>query len=223
MALNAKSSGFFEEYATSIESGVKNQSINRSLDFYPYIKRSIDLFITIFASPLAIILIAIFAILIKLETPGPAFFLQERVGQNGKYFKVIKLRSMGVNAEKNGAQWAIANDPRVTKIGSFIRKTRIDELPQLLNILKGEMSIVGPRPERPIFTAQFNEEIPGFVNRLVVKPGLTGLAQVNGGYELSPKEKLDKDLNYIRNKNTFLDIKIILKTIKVCVKGDGAR
>ena len=167
--------------------------------------------------------ILIFAVIIKLETPGPAFFLQERVGLHGKYFKVIKLRSMGVNAEKNGAQWATKNDPRVTKVGAFIRKTRIDELPQLFNVLKGDMSLIGPRPERPMFTAQFNEEIPGFIDRLQVKPGITGWAQVNGGYDITPREKLELDRYYINNMSFWLDLKIILKTIKVCITGDGAR
>mgnify|MGYP001317651074 FL=1 len=175
------------------------------------------------ALPIAIPIILIFAVIIKLETPGPAFFLQERVGLHGKYFKVIKLRSMGVNAEKNGAQWATKNDPRVTKVGAFIRKTRIDELPQLFNVLKGDMSLIGPRPERPMFTAQFNEEIPGFIDRLQVKPGITGWAQVNGGYDITPKEKLELDRYYINNMSFWLDLKIILKTIKVCITGDGAR
>lgn len=130
---------------------------------------------------------------------------------------------MGVNAEKNGAQWATKNDPRVTKVGAFIRKTRIDELPQLFNVLKGDMSLIGPRPERPMFTAQFNEEIPGFIDRLQVKPGITGWAQVNGGYDITPREKLELDRYYINNMSFWLDLKIILKTIKVCITGDGAR
>ena len=179
--------------------------------------------LSLLALPIAIPIILIFAVIIKLETPGPAFFLQERVGLHGKYFKVIKLRSMGVNAEKNGAQWATKNDPRVTKVGAFIRKTRIDELPQLFNVLKGDMSLIGPRPERPMFTAQFNEEIPGFIDRLQVKPGITGWAQVNGGYDITPKEKLELDRYYINNMSFWLDLKIILKTIKVCLTGDGAR
>lgn len=179
--------------------------------------------LSLLALPIAIPIILIFIIIIKLETPGPVFFLQERVGLHGRYFKVIKLRSMGVDAEKNGAQWAAKNDPRVTKVGAFIRKTRIDELPQLFNVLKGDMSLVGPRPERPMFTAQFNDEIPGFIDRLQVKPGITGWAQVNGGYDITPKEKLELDRYYINNMSFWLDLKIILKTIKVCITGDGAR
>ncbi|OQP10122.1 sugar transferase [Geobacillus thermoleovorans] len=193
------------------------------IKYYPYIKRFLDIVFSLLALPVAIPIIVIFAIIIKLETPGPAFFLQERVGLHGKYFKVIKLRSMEVNAEKNGAQWAAKNDPRVTRVGAFIRKTRIDELPQLFNVLKGDMSLIGPRPERPMFTAQFNEEIPGFIDRLQVKPGITGWAQVNGGYDITPREKLELDRYYIHNMSFWLDLKIIFKTIKVCLTGDGAR
>lgn len=167
--------------------------------------------------------ILIFSILIVLESPGSPFYLQERLGLNGKRFRVIKLRSMRNDAEKNGAKWAEKNDPRVTKIGLFIRKTRIDELPQLFNILKGEMSLVGPRPERPIFTEKFERDIPGFKKRLEVKPGLTGWAQVNGGYEVTPKEKLNLDVYYINHASIILDFKIIIKTVRVVITGDGAR
>jgi exopolysaccharide biosynthesis polyprenyl glycosylphosphotransferase len=218
-----KKNNFFQEYAIAIDTQyiIRNQKAN--VKYYPYIKRFLDILLSLLALPIAIPIILIFAIIIKLETPGPAFFLQERVGLHGKYFKVIKLRSMGVNAEKNGAQWAAKNDPRVTKVGAFIRKTRIDELPQLFNVLKGDMSLIGPRPERPMFTAQFNVEIPGFVDRLQVKPGITGWAQVNGGYDITPREKLELDRYYINNMSFWLDLKIILKTIKVCITGDGAR
>ncbi|EOQ02675.1 hypothetical protein IIY_01810 [Bacillus cereus VD140] len=115
------------------------------------------------------------------------------------------------------------NDPRITKVGMFIRMTRIDELPQFFNILKGDMSVVGPRPERPIFTKEFEKQIPGFKKRLLVKPGITGWAQVNGGYDITPREKLELDIYYINNVNCILDIKIILNTIKVVFTGDGAR
>jgi exopolysaccharide biosynthesis polyprenyl glycosylphosphotransferase len=219
---SAKKNDFFREYAVALEAGrLKRQRAD--VKFYPYVKRFFDVFLSLLALPIAIPIILIFAVIIKLETPGPAFFLQERVGLHGKYFKVIKLRSMEVNAEKNGAQWAKKNDPRVTKVGAFIRKTRIDELPQLFNVLKGDMSLIGPRPERPMFTAQFNEEIPGFIDRLQVKPGITGWAQVNGGYDITPREKLELDLYYINNISFLLDLKIIVKTIKVCITGDGAR
>lgn len=206
---------------------VLDKNINKKEQYktriYPYVKRIFDILISFLSMPIALIIITIFAIIIKIESPGPAFFLQERVGLNGRKFLIIKLRSMRIDAEKNGAQWAAKNDPRVTKVGAFIRKTRIDELPQLFNVLKGDMSLIGPRPERPIFMEQFNKEIPGFVDRLKVRPGITGWAQVNGGYDITPKEKLELDRYYIKNMSFFLDLKIILKTIKVCVTGDGAR
>jgi len=163
------------------------------------------------------------ALAIKLESPGPIFYQQERNGLNGRVFRVIKFRSMRVDAEKNGPQWAAKNDSRVTRVGQFIRKTRIDELPQLINVLRGEMSLIGPRPERPIFTEQFEKEIPGFKKRLLVKPGLTGWAQVNGGYDITPKEKLELDLYYIENQSFSLDLQILLKTIWVVLSGSGAR
>jgi exopolysaccharide biosynthesis polyprenyl glycosylphosphotransferase len=222
LGANAEENDFFKEYAIALDVE-QIESQRKNIKLYQYIKRFFDVILSLLALPIAIPIILIFAFIIKLETPGPAFFLQERVGLNGKYFKVIKLRSMGVNAEKNGAQWAKKNDPRVTKVGAFIRKTRIDELPQLFNVLKGDMSLIGPRPERPIFTAQFNEEIPGFIERLQVRPGITGWAQVNGGYDITPREKLELDRYYINNMSFFLDLKIILKTIKVCITGDGAR
>lgn len=163
------------------------------------------------------------ALAIKLESPGPIFYRQARNGLNGRIFHVIKFRSMRVDAEKNGPQWAKKNDSRVTRVGQFIRKTRIDELPQLINVLRGEMSLIGPRPERPMFTDQFEEEIPGFKNRLLVKPGLTGWAQVNGGYDITPKEKLELDLYYIENQSFTLDLQILLKTVWVVLSGSGAR
>ncbi|WP_035146490.1 sugar transferase [Caldicoprobacter faecalis] len=190
--------------------------------WYEKIKRVMDIVLSLIGLVIAIPLMLIFGIAIKLESKGPVFYCQERVGKNGKVFMLYKLRSMYQNAEENGAKWAEKDDPRVTKVGRIMRKTRIDELPQLFNVLKGDMSIVGPRPERPIFTYQFNEQIPGFVNRLQVKPGLTGWAQVNGGYELGPAEKLEYDLYYIENRSIWMDIKIMLKTVKVILTGKGA-
>lgn len=220
MQNNTNQNNFYEEYASTIE---VSRSKEKQTGFYSFLKRAIDIAISIILLPIALILIFIFAIIIKIETPGSAFFSQERVGLKGRYFKVIKLRSMGVNAEKNGAKWAIVNDPRITRVGRFIRKTRIDELPQLFNVLKGDMSLVGPRPERPMFTAEFNQYIPGFTNRLAVKPGLTGWAQVNGGYDISPKEKLNLDVYYINSKSLKMDLIILVKTIKVVFTGEGAR
>jgi len=173
----------------------------------------------LFAAPI----ILVFACLIVIETPGSPFYVQERVGKNGVCFRIVKLRSMRQDAEKGGAKWAEVNDSRVTRVGAFIRKTRIDELPQFISVLKGDMSIIGPRPERPMFTEQFDKEIQGFKNRLLVKPGLTGLAQVSGGYDITPAEKLKYDLRYIENLSFLLEVKILLKTVKVVLTGEGAR
>lgn len=165
----------------------------------------------------------IFGIWIKLDSEGSIIYKQERVGLNGALFHVIKLRSMARDAEKNGMQWATKNDARVTKVGKIIRKTRIDEIPQFINVLKGEMSIIGPRPERQYYTDQFVKDIPGFEKRLWIKPGITGWAQVNGGYEISPAEKLELDLEYMEKRSIRFDLKIVVKTVLIVFTADGAR
>lgn len=208
------SNGISEELDYSI--------VNDSFLFKIY-HRVLDIIIGIVGLVISIPILIIFGIMIKKEDGGPIFYKQDRLGKDGKVIFIYKLRSMRVDAEKNGAVWAEKNDPRITKVGRFIRKTRIDEIPQFLNILKGEMSIIGPRPERPTLTMEFNEKIPGFINRLVVKPGLTGYAQVNGGYDISPEDKIKDDLYYIRNRSLFLDLGILLKTVKVVLTGEGAR
>lgn len=159
-------------------------SIVKGTVLFDLYQRIMDLVLSIIGLVIGLPLIAIFGILIKIEDKGPITYKQERLGKCGRRFYIYKLRSMRTDAEKFGAQWAEKDDPRITKVGKFIRKTRIDEIPQLFNILKGDMGLIGPRPERPNFTVQFNEEIPGFINRLAIKPGLTGWAQVNGGYEI---------------------------------------
>ncbi|WP_425589531.1 exopolysaccharide biosynthesis polyprenyl glycosylphosphotransferase [Fictibacillus terranigra] len=214
--------------ARELHQFVNQDVINRDFNttnvrIYLFLRGLIDFVLALFALILISPIIILFSVVIVLESKGSAFFYQERVGLNGKKFNIIKLRSMGIDAEKSGAQWATKNDPRVTRIGSFIRKTRIDELPQLINILKGDMSLIGPRPERPIFNDRFSKEIPGFSNRLVIKPGITGWAQVNGGYEITASEKLKLDLQYINNLGIIIDLKIIFKTIRVVLTGDGAR
>ena len=191
--------------------------------FYEFIKRLIDIVLCIIAATIAIPITVITGVFVVLESKGSPIYSQERLGKDEKPFILYKIRSMSFDAEKNGPQWADKNDGRVTKIGRFIRKTRIDELPQLYNILKGDMTIVGPRPERAVFTYEFEKNIPGFTNRLKVKPGLTGFAQVNGGYEMTPKEKLHWDLKYIEERNFRKDLKIILKTVLVIFTGHGAR
>lgn len=215
------SNGFefnYPKYVNEIDySIVKGKAI---FDAY---QRLLDILVSLVGLVIGIPIIAIFGILIKLEDNGPITYKQERLGKSGKKFYIYKLRSMRTDAEKFGAQWAEKDDPRITKVGKFIRKTRIDEIPQLFNILKGDMSIIGPRPERPSFTVQFNEEIPGFVNRLAIKPGLTGWAQVNGGYDITPEEKLKADIYYIKNRSFLMDMNILFKTIKVVFTGEGAR
>ena len=153
-------------------------------------KRFWDIVFGLIGFVVSIPFIIIFGIIIKLTSKGPVFFKQERVGYMGKNFYVIKLRSMRKDAEaKTGAVWAQKNDPRVTPVGRFMRKTRIDELPQFWNVLKGDMSLVGPRPERPELTEKFYKKWPEFPQRLRIIPGITGYAQVNGGYDISPEEK----------------------------------
>jgi len=199
------------------------ESIKRKSIVYSFIKRSMDLILALMAFIITAPFVLFFIALIKIDSRGPALFIQERVGLNGKIFKIYKLRTMRLDAEVNGPQWASTDDPRITKLGHFLRKTRIDELPQFVNVILGDMSLVGPRPERAFFLVKFNHEVPGFTNRLAVKPGLTGWAQVNGGYELTPKEKLDLDLYYIEHQSILLDIRIMFKTIKVVLTGEGAR
>ena len=165
----------------------------------------------------------IVCIAIYLELGVNPIYTQKRVGLNGRVFKIYKLRSMYIDAEKDGPRWASENDERVTKVGRIIRKTRIDELPQLVNILKGDMSIIGPRPERPELIKEFIKYLPDFNDRLLVKPGITGWAQVNGGYTLTPKEKLEFDKYYIQNRGFKLDLLILIKTIMVIFTRHGAR
>lgn len=194
-----------------------------NMNKYRGLKRLTDFFFSIVLLVPAIPICLISALFIILETNGNPLYIQERVGLNGDKFKIYKLRSMYSDAEKDGHKWAEKEDSRITKVGSIIRKTRIDELPQLINIIKGEMAIIGPRPERPEFIEEFLKEIPDFNDRLAVKPGITGWAQVNGGYELSPKEKLKYDQYYIEHENFKLDILILFKTIKVVFTGEGSR
>ncbi|WP_056974654.1 sugar transferase, partial [Limosilactobacillus vaginalis] len=169
-------------------------------------------------------IILIFAILIKLTSKGPVFFRQERVGYMGKPIVITKLRSMRNDAEKKtGAVWATKDDPRVTPVGKFMRKTRVDELPQFWSIIKGDMSLVGPRPERFVLTEKFTEKWPNFPQRLRIIPGLTGYAQIHGGYDLKPNEKCKLDNYYIDNYSLGFDFKIAFETLKIIVTGDGAR
>ena len=190
---------------------------------YRRAKRMVELLISIFLLILIIPICLITCIFIVIESSGNPIYLQERVGLNGRKFMMYKLRSMYLDAEKNGHQWAIKNDHRITKVGKFIRRTRIDEFPQIINIIKGEMSIIGPRPERPEFVSEFLNYIPDFNDRLAIPPGITGWAQVNGGYDLTPYEKLKYDKYYIEHECFQLDSLILFKTIKVIFTGHGSR
>lgn len=164
------------------------------------------------------------ALAIGLESPGPIFFKQLRTGRYNKEYEVIKFRSMRIDAEKDGAKWASTNDARVTRVGRFIRKTRIDELPQLINVMKGEMSLVGPRPEREVFIKDLEKVIPYYRFRHAVRPGITGLAQVKYPYGASVEDaewKHRYDMYYIKHRRFWLDVKIIFLTIKVVLFGMG--
>lgn len=187
-------------------------------------KRFWDIIFGLIGLIISIPFIFIFGIIIKLTSKGPIFFKQERVGYMGKTFDVIKLRSMRNDAEaKTGAVWAKKNDPRVTAVGRFMRKTRIDELPQFWNVLKGDMSMIGPRPERPELTEKFYKQWPEFPQRLRIIPGITGYAQIHGGYDLKPNEKCKLDNYYIEHYSLCQDFKIAFETFKIIFTGDGAR
>jgi sugar transferase (PEP-CTERM system associated) len=190
-------------------------------------KRSFDVVISLLLLLLTGPIILLFALLIKLESKGGAFFRQERVGLYGQTFSILKLRSMRNDAEIAGqAVWASENDPRITRIGRFIRKVRIDELPQAWSVLKGEMSFVGPRPERPQFVDDLQTKMPYYTERHMVKPGITGWAQINYPYGASiedSRHKLEYDLYYAKNYTPFLDILILLQTIRVVLWPEGAR
>jgi sugar transferase (PEP-CTERM system associated) len=165
-------------------------------------------------------------LLVRLSSPGPVFFRQERVGLNGKIFNVYKFRTMVVDAEAAGAQWAKKNDPRVTRVGQFMRKTRLDEVPQLWNVLRGDMSFVGPRPERPEFVSWLATELPFYEVRNMIRPGLTGWAQIRYGYGATleeSREKLAYDLYYVKHQTLGLDLLIMFETIKTIIRRRGAQ
>ncbi len=217
--------------------------------YYHHVKRLIDVGLAAYGLVAAFPLLVLIAIAIKLDSPGPVFFRQERRGKDGKAFQIIKFRTMHLHAESNGPQWASSRDPRITRMGRILRRFRLDEFPQFINILRGEMSCIGPRPEREIFIKKFQEllprvrsgrrikdppaceihydyyeRIPYYRHRLLMKPGLTGWAQVMFPYASSPeqtKEKLEYDLFYIKNMSFFLDLAILLKTVRITLFGRG--
>ena len=192
-----------------------------------FTKRALDIIVSGLGLALAAPVAAITALAIKLDSPGPVLYCQERVGANESPFVLYKFRSMRCDAETTtGPQWATKDDPRVTRVGRIIRKLRIDEVPQLINVLKGEMSLVGPRPERPFFVSQLKEQIPYYELRFTVKPGITGWAQISYGYgddETDAVEKLQYDLYYTKYMSPMFDLQILFETIKVVLLGRGAQ
>jgi len=184
-------------------------------------KRGFDVLFSLIGLSITVVLFPFIALAIKLDSPGPIFYSQKRVGKDGKIFTLYKFRTMVENAEEEGPQWALPDDPRITNVGKILRKTHLDELPQLFNILKGDLSFVGPRPERPEFVSKLKKEIPYYEMRHLVKPGFTGWAQIQYNYTASikeAKEKFQYDLYYIKNRSFLLDLGIILKTAQLLFK-----
>ena len=213
--------------------------------FYLAVKRASDIVISLVALAVFGLMLPLLTLIIKLDSPGPVFYSQERVGLNrrrprlafrgkdrrkvlqpGRPFRVFKLRSMGTNAEAAGPQMAKVDDVRVTRVGKFLRRSRLDEVPQFLNVLRGEMSLIGPRPERMVFVRQLQQDIPNYRDRLLVLPGITGLAQVINGYDdglESVRRKIELDRQYIKKAGFRQDGSILLATVSVVLKGEGAR
>ena len=209
---------------------VEERDVSRETEYkvnhdrgYLIVKRVFDIVASFLALVVLCVPMLIVGLLVWIESPGPVIYKQERLGKDGKAFVMYKFRSMHLNAEKNGPQWAAKEDDRCTKVGRFIRVFHIDELPQLVNVLKGEMSIVGPRPEREYFYEEFEKKIPNFRDRLKVVPGLTGYAQVNGGYDLLPEEKFPLDMAYAEQRSLWVDLVLILKTVGVVLSRKGAQ
>ena len=212
----------------------RDEVLNKARHYWIW-RRSQDIVLSVLALLILWPWMLLIAIIIVIDSPGASpIFAQKRVGRDGKKFTFYKFRSMKPNAEAelddlldqnemDGPVFKIKKDPRITRVGRFIRATRLDELPQILNILKGDMSVVGPRPERPEYYERFEKYIHGFSQRLKVKPGLTGLAQVRGGYYLMPQEKILYDMEYIKTRTMWLDIKIVFETVKVVFNGEGAK
>ena len=202
---------------------MQGQSISNRLQ--TVIKRLLDLALFLLGIPIILLLMPFIALAIRIDSPGPIFYRQIRCGRAGKPFYIYKFRTMMNNAEKNGkAQWARKNDPRITRVGNLLRKSRLDELPQLLNVLLGEMSIVGPRPERPEFIEKLEREIPLYRTRLLVKPGITGWAQIHYDYGNSVEDaliKLQYDFYYIRYQSLALDIYTMFRTVSVLLRLRG--
>jgi len=212
---------------------------------YPKLRRAGDIVVSLLALGILGLLLPFIAVAIKLDSRGPVFYRQERIGINrrrrregslagrdarkvlrpGRPFHILKLRTMRVDAEDAGPRWASIDDDRITRVGRFLRKTRLDEVPQFWNVLRGQMSLIGPRPERLCFIRQLEKVIPNYRDRLTILPGITGLAQVINGYDTdadSVRRKVELDRNYIRQYGPLTDMRILLSTVKVVIKGEGA-
>ncbi len=187
------------------------------------VKRLFDIIASLIAVIVFLIPSVFIVIGIAVSSKGPIIYSQKRLGKNGEEFDIYKFRTMVSDAEKDGAVWAKKGDDRVTSFGAILRKTHLDEIPQFLNILKGDMSVVGPRPERQVFYEEFESYIVGFNYRLMVKPGLTGWAQINGGYEHKPEEKVAWDVEYIEKQSLLIDLKCVLNTYKLLLGDETAR
>ena len=191
---------------------------------YAFLKRTFDIVFSLILMILLALPMLLIGLLVKITSPGSVLYRQERLGLNGKKMDIIKFRTMQMDAEREGIQWSMGDDdPRITPVGRVLRKTHLDELPQLWCILKGEMSVVGPRPERPVYYDQFEQYIHGFHQRLKVKPGMTGLAQVRGGYYLKPEEKILYDVEYIKTRSVRMEIRILMETVKVIFNLEGVK
>jgi len=211
-------------YAVTEEYTVERLPRLKKKPVYTFIKRAADIVLALLGIAAAAIPMAVIAVMIRISMGGTVFYRQTRLGQGGKPFRIIKFRTMRMDAEAEGARWSEgAKDPRITPLGAFLRQYRLDELPQFFNVLAGSMSFVGPRPERPCFYEAFETYIHGFSQRLAVKPGITGLAQVNGGYSIRPEEKIQHDIAYIKTRSLWLDFKILLKTVGIVLHHRDAK
>lgn len=207
-----------------IEYNVEKITEFPSKPVYTFVKRLFDITVSMIGILILLLPMLIAYIGIAATSKGNPIYKQERLGLNGKRFYIYKFRTMYENAEANGAQWSRGeDDERITPIGKVLRRTKFDEIPQLFNCLIGNLSIVGPRPEREIFYNCFETYVHGFSQRLLVKPGITGLAQIKGGYFLKPEEKIIYDIEYIKTRSLWTDFKILLSTVSVVIRGDGSK
>jgi sugar transferase (PEP-CTERM system associated) len=227
-----ESDSFYERLTGKVSTGTLRPSWlifsgpSRRMIFYGQLRRLLDVSLSVAGLLLSLPIMALTAVAIKLDSRGPILYRQTRLGQRNRPFTIMKFRSMRTDAEPDGAVWAEEEDPRITRVGRVIRKLRIDELPQFINIIRGEMAFIGPRPERPEFVAQLERQIPYYSQRHLVKPGLTGWAQIRYPYCASVEDavqKLQYDLYYIKNQSLLLDVITLFETVRIVLFGRGAR